>query len=210
MRCATSTRPPISIGGLASRSALATATRRMGDAEPHRPACPASSSNCWPSADDHSDRPARAARHFSFGAFNRDFLARGEGLSMLVLEGRARRTRKHSRAQDRRFRAVRVRARRHAARRHGRQGRVLAGLCRAIRRRPTSAPSPASTTPRRTSGIRPFAGPCQHGGRRRWRGPRRREPERPSHLSVGLHRRSAISWRPRPASPSRRRAATSR
>jgi hypothetical protein len=26
-------------------------------------------------------------RHFSFGAFNRDFLARGEGLSMLVLEG---------------------------------------------------------------------------------------------------------------------------
>jgi hypothetical protein len=29
-----------------------------------------------------------APRHFSFGAFNRDFLARGEGLSMLVLEGR--------------------------------------------------------------------------------------------------------------------------
>src|SRR5205085_10459281 len=29
-----------------------------------------------------------AARHFSFGAFNRDFLAHGEGLSMLVLEGR--------------------------------------------------------------------------------------------------------------------------
>jgi hypothetical protein len=27
-------------------------------------------------------------RHFSFGAFNRDFLARGEGLSMLALEGR--------------------------------------------------------------------------------------------------------------------------
>ena len=26
-------------------------------------------------------------RHFSFGAFNRDFLARGQGLSMLVLEG---------------------------------------------------------------------------------------------------------------------------
>jgi hypothetical protein len=26
-------------------------------------------------------------RHFSFGAFNRDFLARGEGLSMLALEG---------------------------------------------------------------------------------------------------------------------------
>jgi hypothetical protein len=29
-----------------------------------------------------------APRHFSFGAFNRDFLARGHGLSMLVLEGR--------------------------------------------------------------------------------------------------------------------------
>ncbi|HXX06469.1 MAG TPA: VOC family protein [Pseudolabrys sp.] len=28
-----------------------------------------------------------AKRHFSFGAFNRDFLARGEGLSMLVLAG---------------------------------------------------------------------------------------------------------------------------
>jgi hypothetical protein len=27
-------------------------------------------------------------RHFSFGAFNRDFLARGQGLSMLVLEGK--------------------------------------------------------------------------------------------------------------------------
>lgn len=29
-----------------------------------------------------------AARSFSFGAFNRDFLSHGEGLSMLVLEGR--------------------------------------------------------------------------------------------------------------------------
>jgi hypothetical protein len=29
-----------------------------------------------------------APRFFSFGAFNRDFLARGEGLAMLVLEGR--------------------------------------------------------------------------------------------------------------------------
>lgn len=28
-----------------------------------------------------------APRHFSFGAFNRDFLTRGEGLSMLVLQG---------------------------------------------------------------------------------------------------------------------------
>jgi catechol 2,3-dioxygenase-like lactoylglutathione lyase family enzyme len=32
--------------------------------------------------------PEHAPGHFSFGAFNRDFLAQGEGLSMLVLEGR--------------------------------------------------------------------------------------------------------------------------
>jgi hypothetical protein len=31
---------------------------------------------------------SHAPRFFSFGAFNRDFLARGEGLAMLVLEGR--------------------------------------------------------------------------------------------------------------------------
>jgi catechol 2,3-dioxygenase-like lactoylglutathione lyase family enzyme len=32
--------------------------------------------------------PPHAPRFFSFGAFNRDFLARGEGLSMLAVEGR--------------------------------------------------------------------------------------------------------------------------
>ncbi len=37
---------------------------------------------------DTSDTVAHAPRYFSFGAFNRDFLARGEGLSMLALEGR--------------------------------------------------------------------------------------------------------------------------
>ena len=36
---------------------------------------------------DASRIEPHAPRHFSFGAFNRDFLARGEGLSMLVLEG---------------------------------------------------------------------------------------------------------------------------
>jgi catechol 2,3-dioxygenase-like lactoylglutathione lyase family enzyme len=36
---------------------------------------------------DASQIEPHAPRHFSFGAFNRDFLARGEGLSMLVLEG---------------------------------------------------------------------------------------------------------------------------
>src|ERR1700688_2391072 len=37
---------------------------------------------------DASGIVPHAPRHFSFGAFNRDFLARGQGLSMLVLEGR--------------------------------------------------------------------------------------------------------------------------
>jgi hypothetical protein len=37
---------------------------------------------------DTTDIAPRAPRFFSFGAFNRDFLARGEGLAMLILEGR--------------------------------------------------------------------------------------------------------------------------
>jgi catechol 2,3-dioxygenase-like lactoylglutathione lyase family enzyme len=37
---------------------------------------------------DASGIASHAPRFFSFGAFNRDFLVRGEGLSMLVLEGR--------------------------------------------------------------------------------------------------------------------------
>jgi hypothetical protein len=40
------------------------------------------------SVADASGIVPHAPRSFSFGAFNRDFLARGEGLSMLVLEGR--------------------------------------------------------------------------------------------------------------------------
>ena len=36
---------------------------------------------------DTSGIAPHAEKYFSFGAFNRDFLARGEGLSMLVLEG---------------------------------------------------------------------------------------------------------------------------
>jgi len=36
---------------------------------------------------DESGMAAHAPRRFSFGAFNRDFLKRGEGLSMLVLKG---------------------------------------------------------------------------------------------------------------------------
>ena len=37
---------------------------------------------------DTSEMAPHAPRQFSFGAFNRDFLAHGPGLSMLVLEGR--------------------------------------------------------------------------------------------------------------------------
>ncbi len=37
---------------------------------------------------DTSGIVPHSPRHFSFGAFNRDFLARGQGLSMLALEGR--------------------------------------------------------------------------------------------------------------------------
>ena len=37
---------------------------------------------------DTSGMASHAPRHFSFGAFNRDYLERGEGLSILVLEGR--------------------------------------------------------------------------------------------------------------------------
>jgi catechol 2,3-dioxygenase-like lactoylglutathione lyase family enzyme len=37
---------------------------------------------------DASEMTPHAPRHFSFGAFNRDFLAHRQGLSMLVLEGR--------------------------------------------------------------------------------------------------------------------------
>jgi hypothetical protein len=37
---------------------------------------------------DTSEIAPHAPRHFSFGAFNRDFLAHGQGLSMLVLAGR--------------------------------------------------------------------------------------------------------------------------
>jgi hypothetical protein len=40
---------------------------------------------------DESGMAPHASRHFSFGAFNRDFLTHGPGLSMLVLEGNGER-----------------------------------------------------------------------------------------------------------------------
>src|SRR3954462_2308183 len=58
----------------------------MGGAEPHRPV-----SRVYVELlglDDMSQTAPHRPRRFSFGAFNRDFLQRGEGLSMFVLEGR--------------------------------------------------------------------------------------------------------------------------
>jgi len=49
---------------------------------------------------DTSNIVPHAERHFSFGAFNRDFLARADGLSMLVVEGQ------DSRAEAAVFRAA--------------------------------------------------------------------------------------------------------
>ena len=70
----------------ASRSARAIAIRRPGARRTTSFSCPAASSSFW-----RWPIPAPLSRtrerHFSFGAFNRDFLARGQGLSMLVLEG---------------------------------------------------------------------------------------------------------------------------
>lgn len=48
---------------------------------------------------DANEIAPHAPRHFSFGAFNRDFLARGQGLSMLVLEGRGAADAEEFRAQ---------------------------------------------------------------------------------------------------------------
>jgi hypothetical protein len=88
MRCAISRPPPISIGGWASPSVRATVIRRSGGRKITSSSWPASIWNC--SAWATRRGPSRTARgiFFSFGAFNRDFLARGEGLSMLALEGR--------------------------------------------------------------------------------------------------------------------------
>ena len=77
-----------------------------------------------------------------------------------------------------------------APRRHAGQGRVRARLRRAIRKRPRPASSPACTTTRRISGTRRSRVHANTARRRRRRGAGRRQPERPSHLSVGLHRRA--------------------
>ena len=52
---------------------------------------------------DTTEIAPHLARHFSFGAFNRDWLVRGQGLSMLVLEGSASGRRCFSRGRHRRL-----------------------------------------------------------------------------------------------------------
>ena len=131
-----------------------------------------------------------APRFFSFGAFNRDFLARGEGLAMLVLEGRGAPDAAEFRARrHRRFRALRVRARGKAPRRHAGQGGVCACLCGGPGQpghRLLHLPAPLSRE-LLESGL-PAA--PQHRQRGRRRGPGRRQSQRPSHLPRSLHRRT--------------------
>ncbi len=96
-------------------------------------------------------------RHFSFGAFNRDFLARGQGLSMLVLEGQ------DSAAEAQAFRSAGIGDfdlfdfARDARRPDGSPTKVAFTLAlRAMPPRPISASSPAGSTIRKISGIRRF------------------------------------------------------
>ena len=95
-------------------------------------------------------------RSISFGAFTRDFLARGEGLSMLVLEG------KGAAADAEAFRAAGIGDfdvfdfEREGKRPDGSTVKVAFSLAFAqdTNARPTPASSPASSTIRRISGIR--------------------------------------------------------
>ena len=73
--------------------------------------------------------PPPRPRSLSFGAFTQRFLERGEGLSMLVLEGKGGGgCGSVPRGRHRRFRRVRLRARRQAPGRRDREGRVLARI----------------------------------------------------------------------------------
>ena len=102
--------------------------------------------------------PPHGARSFSFGAFNRDFLAAREGLSMLILNSRdaARGCAFVRGGRHRRLRGVRFRPRREKARRHAGQARILAGVRnRSGIARCTALPS-ASIISRRISGTRRF------------------------------------------------------
>ena len=101
--------------------------------------------------------PARP-RSLSFGAFTRAFLERGEGLSMLVLEG------KGAAADAAAFRAAGIGDfdvfdfEREGKRPDGSSVKVAFSLAFAEeKRRATPASSPVSSTIRRTSGIRRFS-----------------------------------------------------
>ncbi len=87
MRCVILTPPRISIVDSGFRSVRVTDIRAHGEHRTTSSNCPACSLSYWPSWMNPEFEPHTPSR-FSFGAFNRDFLIGGQGLSMLVLEGR--------------------------------------------------------------------------------------------------------------------------
>ena len=155
MRCAISMPPPISIGGLGFTVGARNRHPPAWGTQNHIVQFPGVFIELLAIGDTTRIAP-HAPRHFSFGAFNRDFLARGEGLSMLVLEGRGAPTRKRFAPPASAISicsSSRARAGARTARRSRSRSRWPSP---AIRRRPTSASSPAGTTIRRISGIRRF------------------------------------------------------
>ena len=134
--------------------------------------------------------PPAKPRSVSFGAFTRAFLERGEGLSMLVLEGKGAAADADGvpRGRHRRFRRVRFRARGQAAGRLGREGRVLARVrARQTRARHRLLHLPAALSGEFLESGVPDARERRVG--RRGRRVRRREPGRPSCVSQSLLRR---------------------
>ncbi len=210
MRCAISTPPPISIGGWASPSARATAIRRSGARRTTSSSFPASIIGI-----------ARTRRHVA----DRRRTARGifhSARSIAIFWRAARalpcwRWKAAARPMPMRF------ARRASAISSCSNSRVRPGAptarrsswrsrwpLRATRRRPTSASSPCRHHYPENFWNPAFADPRQHGDRRRRRRAGRRQSERPSHLSVGLHRRARAAGDLGRHHASRRRAAKSR
>ena len=109
------------------------------------------------------------ARSFSFGAFQRDFLAAGQGLSMLLMQSA------DAQADARAFAAAGFGD--FDAFDFAREGRrpdgsvveagVLAGVCASIRPRRAPASAPASTIIRKISGTRIFSATPMARPRRR-------------------------------------------
>ena len=105
---------------------------------------------------DASGIEPHTSRTFSFGAYNRDFLNGGEGLSMLVLQGLGAPTQTNS-AQEKSAISKPMISNAKASGPTARRSRLRSrSRSRVIRKRQKSDSSPASIATRRTSGIRPF------------------------------------------------------